>query len=335
MDGFERGGSQIESASSRAMAARLAPEGAEWRPGRDYEIVGEIGGGAQEGCNSVVFRIRTAARREEYALKMVVHIVGDAAAQRRGHQQSSALVRGLGAEWREPLRLPPHECLVPVLHHYHSDQPRLRDHIADPAWAAASADRTLFLVMPLYARGSLRSFIAERRRATPEPPFGLGWVWFGNLLLRMLRAVNHLISHDLVHGDIKDDQWFLDDAGQIFLGDFGTAWKLTDADGVQLRLQSRDELVDRRAGVGHYKAPEVRGRTRADGNPLLRDVYAKAEGFCVGIVMYEILGVLADGDVFDRLGDTHLTEERRAERGEPPLRPEDPGYGRRQAGWRA
>ena len=69
---------------------------------------------------------------------MVVHIVGDAAHQRRGHKQSSALVRGIGAEWREPLRLPPHECLVPVLHHYHSDQPRLRDHIADPAWAAAS-----------------------------------------------------------------------------------------------------------------------------------------------------------------------------------------------------
>ena len=105
----------------------------------------------------------------------------------------------------------------------------------------------------LYARGSLRSFIAERRRATPEPPFGLGWVWFGNVLLRMLRAVNHLISHDLVHGDIKDDQWFLDDAGQIFLGDFGTAWKLTDEDGVQLRLQSRDELVDRRAGVSKQR----------------------------------------------------------------------------------
>ena len=49
--------------------------------------------------------------------------------------------------------------------------------------------------------------------------------------------------------------------------------------------------------------------------------------------MCEILGVLADGDVFDRLGDTHLTEERRAERGEPPLRPADPGYGRRQPGW--
>ena len=28
-----------------------------------------------------------------------------------------------------------------------------------------------------------------------------------------------------------------------------------------------------------------------------------------------IVGVLADGDVFDRLGDTHLADERRAEQG--------------------
>ena len=30
----------------------------------------------------------------------------------------------------KPLRLPPHDCLVPVLHHYHSGQPRLADHVA-------------------------------------------------------------------------------------------------------------------------------------------------------------------------------------------------------------
>ena len=43
------------------------------------------------------------------------------------------------------------------------------------------------------------------------------------------------------------------------------------------------------------------------------------------VSMYDILGLCADGDVFDRLGDTHLTEERRAERGEPSPRPADPG----------
>ena len=105
--------------------------------------------------------------------------------------------------------------------------------------------------------------------------------------------------------------------------------------------------------MGHYKAPEVRGRVRADGHPLLREIYSKAEGFSVGIVMCDLLGVLEDGDVlqriritvdplfqqkhpisldywvkmtetpamiahmkvFDRLSDTHLEEERRAEQG--------------------
>eukprot|EP01044_Picomonas_judraskeda_P014711 COSAG03_NODE_2374_length_2829_cov_1.609890_1_plen_308_part_00 len=306
------------------MSAPLSPEGLEWLPGRDYDILNKLGGG--EGRMSVVFRIQLQPPRHgEYALKMVVHYVGDTAADRRGHAQSTQLRADLGAEWQEPLRLPPHDCLVPILHHYHSTEPSLRDHIADPMWAAAAADRTLFLVMPLYHRGSLRSFIAERRAAVAVPPYGLGWEWFGAVLLRMLRAVAHLHANNLVHGDIKDDQFFLVDASSaIVLGDFGTAWKLVDADGVALRLGGRDELMTRRAGVGHYKAPEVRGRARADGNPLLREVYAKAEGFSVGIVMCTLLGVLSDGDVFDRLSDTHLEEERRAEQGLPPSRPADP-----------
>ena len=314
-------------------AARLAPEGEEWRPGRDYDIIGPLGDG--EGRMSVVFRIRLRPPRQgEFALKMVIHYVGETAAERAGHAQSTALVRGLGAEWREPLTLPPHECLVPVLHHYHSAEPRLRDHIDDPVWAGAAADRTLFLVMPLYTSGSLRSFIAERKAAVAVAPYGLGWCWFGQLLLRMLRAAEHLISHDLVHGDIKDDQFFLADGGdKVVLGDFGTAWKLVDADGVPAVLASRDELVDRRAGVGRYKAPEVRGRTLANGNPQLRQVYAKAEAFSVGIVMMDILGALSDGDLLDRLCSTHLTEERRFESGQPGSNPADPTYGRKQPGW--
>ena len=167
------------------MSAPLAPDGQEWQPGRDYDIVGELGGG--EGRMSVVFHIALRApRRGEYALKMVIHYVGETAAERRGHAQSTQLRADLGAEWQEPLRLPPHDCLVPILHHYHSALPRLRDHIADPMWAAAAADRTLFLVMPLYPRGSLRSFMAERRAAVPAAPHGQTWEWFGAILLRML-----------------------------------------------------------------------------------------------------------------------------------------------------
>lgn len=75
----------------------------------------------------------------------VVHLVGEHAAERAGHDRSTNLAHGLGAEWQQPLRLPPHECLVPVLHHYHSGQPRLADHV-EPHFRRAVADRTLFLV---------------------------------------------------------------------------------------------------------------------------------------------------------------------------------------------
>ena len=115
--------------------------------------------------------------------------------------------------------------------------------------------------MPLYPHGSLRTFMALQREAHPVAPFGLGWEWFGQQLLRMLRAEAsqspphtppqrrtppqrhprnfpivvpdvgprhlsvlrthrthrglfahrqaHLVANDLVHGDIKDDQYFL------------------------------------------------------------------------------------------------------------------------------
>jgi serine/threonine protein kinase len=314
-----------------AAAATAASTSGVWLPGREYDIRERIGEG--EGRNSIVFKIALRPPRQgEFALKMIVHVVGEEPSQRFGHEQSTMLARGLGAEWREPMALPKHECLVPVLHHYHSDQPRLRDYV-DPGLRQAVADRTLFLVMPLYQHGSLRKLLEQRKRAHAAAPFGLEWRWFGRQLLRMLRAVDHLISHNLVHGDIKDDQLFLDQHGQVVLGDFGTAWKLVDEDGIELRLRSRDELLDRRAGVGPFKAPELRGRCHARDAPLLRDVYAKAEGFSIGMVMYYALGCHYTDDVFARLCDTHLAEERRAEKGQPPSRPDDPTYGRKQPGW--
>ena len=86
-----------------------------------------------------------------------------------------------------------------MLHHYHSAQLRGDDVIPDPMFRRAAAERTLFLVLPLYG-GSLRSFIAARRAEVAALPHGLGWEWFGAMLLRMLRAEQHLIMHDLVHG---------------------------------------------------------------------------------------------------------------------------------------
>lgn len=124
----------------------------------------------------------------------------------------------------------------------------------------------------------------------------------------------------------------------LVLGDFGCAWDTrTRTDG---RLQNRRALVDIRAGVGNYKAPEVRGRRYADraktidaeANPLLSELYGKAESFTVGVLLYEMLSAQTEPDnVFDRLADTHFEREFASEtsRGGRMV----PGPGRRQPGW--
>jgi hypothetical protein len=295
--------------------ARLAVEGEEWRPGRDYEILSKIGGsaagviGGGEGCESIVFKIRRlrqpvvaadepapgTASDELYALKQVIHFD-----QMREHEADEELWARHGAEWRVMMQLPPHECLLPVLHHYHSDVPSL----CDQRWGmqgvidelrAAAATRTLFIVLPLYD-ASLRACLRGRPAgASARPPYGLGWALWGELLLRMLRAVAHLIGHGVVHGDLKDDQWLLHrhadgtpDPASLVLGDFGeravsvicvaclvqkrsgwgrgapgTAWRVDHADGSPKLLGGADpaaELLGRRCGAGWLRPPELRGR---------------------------------------------------------------------------
>ena len=156
----------------------MAPEGQEWLPGRGYDIVGPLGGG--EGRESVVFRVRKLRppqQAKEFALKMVVHLVGERAVDRAGHTRSTALARGMGAEWREPMRLPPHECLVPVLHHYHSDQPRVADHV-EPMFRDAVADAPSS--WSPHSTHTARSAASSPASATCTPPRPSGSAGFGS-----------------------------------------------------------------------------------------------------------------------------------------------------------
>lgn len=342
-------GCKIESGvpTATSESSGLAAEGEEWLPGRDYEIVGEpinARGRAREdsefvlleGCNCIVWKIRHEAK--EFAMKVAIltdpALVGDS---QREHADS---------EWKENLKLPPSDYVVPVLHHFYSDQPRLQDYVGtyiEEHLRDMLASRTLFMVMPFYPNGSLRRFIEAHREPELAPPFKLSWKWFGNVLLQQCCAVQILLDHGIIHGDIKADQFFvdsIDDTGDVTvrLGDFGESWCLHDDDGVELALTSREELTTRPAGVGRYKAPELRGRTQVPTHvelqrPLLRDIYAKAETFSVGVTLYCELGLESPGDVFHRLNDTLLAEQLRCERGEPPSKPDEPDYGRKQPGW--
>jgi serine/threonine protein kinase len=291
--------------------ARLAQEGEEWLPGRDYELLEKIGGAgagdAAEGTESIVFKIRLLRPpRDTYALKQVVLL------DRRGEFQDDASLNAkLGKEWRVALSLPPHECIVPVLHHYNSSEPSLKD----PQWGLpvipgvpemhdAAAERTLFVVMPLY-QTSLRAWVSEQLDTGLAPPYGKTWQWWGKLLTRLLRAVDHLIRHGAVHGDLKEDQCFLCDGfeltAEVVVGDLGEAWRTVNADGSDRLLQESD--YDKRAGVGVYKAPELRPGRRDHplGTPL-SEVFSLAESFTVGVMMYGLLDCFSEDktDVFHR-----------------------------------
>ena len=333
-----------------------------------------------EGAESVVFKIERggkqfALKMINHSIGTVEDIVASLASERhsrgepwrqlRGDRAAAeerrarrntdeALLEELGGEWQRISRLMleyPHQNLAPVLHWYHSGEPSLRGRdahgffVPDEARREAAADRTLFMVMTLYPHGSLSTFmkrhgIGDAARAGADF-YGLGWTRFNTFMRHMLQAVSHLIDNHMVHGDVKLDQFFMDrrqGEDLLVLGDFGCAWDTRTRTGG--RLENRRALVDIRAGVGNYKAPEVRGRRYADraktidteANPLLSDLYGKAESFTVGVLLYEMLSAQAEAaNVFDRLADTHFEKElaHESSRGGRMV----PGPGRRQPGW--
>ena len=100
-----------DSATAREGTARLAQEGEEWLPGRDFDLLDKIGGagagGGREGTESIVFRIRLRrAPAAEYALKQVVHY--DA---RRETRDDTSLNAKFGTPLSPRPRCPqPHGC---------------------------------------------------------------------------------------------------------------------------------------------------------------------------------------------------------------------------------
>ena len=302
-----------------------------------------------EGAESVVFKIEMGGKQfalkminhfigtvEDIELELQAErarrgepyrpLRGDRAAaeERKAYRNTDeALIAELGGEWQKISRLMlerPHQNLAPVLHWYHSGEPSLRGqdehgfYMPDEDQRAAAADRTLFMVMTLYPHGSLCSFMKRQGMGDVarlgDNFYGLGWTRFNTFVRHMLQAVAHLIDNDMVHGDVKLDQFFMDrrqEEDMLVLGDFGCAWDCRTRTGG--RLESRRAMEDIRAGVGLYKAPELRGRRYADraktvdteANPLLRDLYGKAESFSVGVLFYEMLSAQTAGNLFDRL----------------------------------
>ena len=105
---------------------------------------------------------------------------------------------------------------------------------------ACQDDERVYLAMPYYANGSVKSLMAKRHLSVREI------VRYG---CQILSALHNIHAKRLVHFDIKPDNILLSDRNEALLSDFGQAKWMDDAgfakpDGVYTRMVP-PEFVDR------------------------------------------------------------------------------------------
>eukprot|EP00668_Euglena_longa_P001168 GGOE01001389.1.p1 GENE.GGOE01001389.1~~GGOE01001389.1.p1 ORF type:complete len:550 (+),score=40.18 GGOE01001389.1:44-1693(+) len=257
---------------------RLAPAGQVWLPGVDYEVVDAMPLPATQADTQPcpVFRIR---RRGTLYVLVVVPCLPV--------PSSDCSPRQTG--WQILPSLPPDPSLIPVLHHYICVHP-----------TAAPGHGALYLVLPPQGL-SVAEFIAQRRASIPLPPYGLGWRWFGEVLLHVLRVVDHLSTYHVIHGHICWENFQLEPElealGRPYLTGFHNAW-LTVVDGQPVRA----DLRRKRVGTGSYRAPDVYRAVGAamNGSDTAR-LLSKAETWTAGRCMYDLLCSPSETQFFHRI----------------------------------
>lgn len=150
-----------------------------------FRLDDEIGA---EGRNSQVYR----AHDPQLDANLVIKKVGKASMDADDYFRESSLLYGSA-----------HSNVVPVL------------------YACQDGD-SIYLAMPLYARGSLKALMATRSLTVREI------VVFST---QILSGLHHIHSKRLVHFDIKPDNVLISDRGEALLSDFGLA-KPRDSNGV-------------------------------------------------------------------------------------------------------
>eukprot|EP00667_Euglena_gracilis_P006270 EG_transcript_6321 len=258
-------------------APRLAPAGQVWLPGVDYDVVDAMPLPATQADTqpSPVFRIRR--RGTLYVLVVVPCLPSPDCSPRQ-------------TGWQILPTLPPAPSLIPVLHHYVCVHPTV-----------APGHGALFLVLPPQGL-SVAEFIAQRRASIPLPPYGLGWRWFGEVLLHVLRVVDHLSTNHVIHGHLCWENFQLEPElealGRPYLTGFHNAW-YTVVDGQPARADLRRKRV---GGTGSYRAPDVYRAVGAamNGSDTAR-LLSKAETWTAGRCMYDLLCSPSETQFFHRI----------------------------------
>jgi predicted Ser/Thr protein kinase len=193
-----------------------------------------------------------------------------------------------GGEWAVKV------CQDPALLHYFAAEARLlelcRSHSVPSVLPLVSADLDhlpAYLVLPVCAGGSLGRRIAQGGALSTEE------VW--RLAQRLGAAIAGMHQAGIVHGDLKPDNVLLDDQGDCWIADLGTAR--------QIQIQ-RGEEEARRTGTrpaaltAAYMAPEQACGTKGS---QASDIYA------YGLILYQAatgqhpFGVGTDWEIVSRM----------------------------------
>lgn len=197
-----------------------------------YHLVKKIG----QGATGSVFQVKSLDNERVYALKVIPKTLMERyPAAKQSFSNEVSMMQYL--HHRNLLRL----------QHYHEDH------------------HFLFIATELCSGGDLAHIIAQTPTGLPER-------YSVSLLLTVLRALQYMHRHGVIHMDVKPGNILLTDDQCVKLSDFGS---------VHVRTMAEDGTSKRICGTPQFAAPEV---MRANGyRPPLTDLWS------CGIMLFVML----------------------------------------------
>jgi serine/threonine-protein kinase len=227
--------------SERSMRIAQATEGTDPAilPGTSYRLLEKIG----EGASGEVFEAEHVELGRKYAVKVLS----------TAHSAAHDAVERFRREARAIAKIS-HPNLV-KLHDF-----------------GKSLDGRVFLVMELLAGMTLDSYAESRgEKGTPR----IGWREAVGLAIQTTRALEAAHDAGLVHRDLKPQNLFMTESGELKLLDFGVAMALADT----------ADSEKRQKGFAVFGTPEYMAPEQVAGEP----VDARCDLYALGCVLYELL----------------------------------------------
>lgn len=197
---------------------------------RDYQINNFIG---QGGHGSVYKAIHTPSDKP-VALKIML----------QEHLEDKTMVQRILQE-AEIIRELEHPYIVPLVESWQDD-------------------RGIYVVMPWYDGGALRTYIKESQPVDPQV--------VNTILSQICDALDAAHAIKIVHRDIKPENILLDAEGNAYLSDFGFAKRMDST----VEITTVGDVV----GTPNYLSPE---------QIMGYDIGNKTDIYALGIMLHEIL----------------------------------------------